>query len=100
MGELQRSFRARLEGVLELKAQRRVKVMLLQSLLQEMRELQQMQDQMGGGEQVKWRSSCEVLSTAVSECPSVGYQGEKEVEELEERIISLRMVKFEQNEHI
>ena len=42
----------------------------------------------------------EVLSTSISECYSMNFQMEKDVEELEERIIKLRMVKFENNEDI
>jgi hypothetical protein len=42
----------------------------------------------------KGRASCEVLSTSISECQSINYQNEKDVEELEEKIIRMRMVKF------
>jgi hypothetical protein len=88
------------EVVLAMRACRRVKVLLLQGLVQEMRQVHFYQELMPSADLPKGRSNCEVLSTAVSECPSIGYQLEKEVEELEERIISLRTVKFEQNEHI
>jgi hypothetical protein len=48
----------------------------------------------------KGRKNYEVLSTAVSECPSNGEQMDREVEELEQRIVHLQTIKFEQNEHI
>lgn len=67
----------RLDAVLGMKAQRRVKVMLLQSLLQEMNQLQHLYDQTSSSDLSKSRPCYEVLSTAVSECPSVVSMGDQ-----------------------
>jgi phage shock protein A len=74
-----------------------VKALLITSLMAQMREFEELNRNY---EQLRCKSSCEVLSTSVSECQSMSGLVEKDIEELEEKIIQLRMVKFETNEHI
>ena len=62
--------------------------------------LKEVQDCNRGSDLCKSRGNLEVLSTSISDCYSMNLQMEKDVEELEERIIKLRMVKFENNEDV
>lgn len=87
-----------MEEVLAIQASRPAKIMMLEALMAEMREV----EGLGRGHEqlLKGRASCEVLSTSISECQSINYQNEKDIEELEEKIIRMRMVKIENNEDI
>ena len=51
-------------------------------------------------EYAKSKGNYEALSTAMSECCSINYQTERDVEELEDKIIRMRMVKIENNEDV
>jgi chemotaxis protein histidine kinase CheA len=65
-----------------------------------MNEMRELMDHNKNYDFAKGRSNYEVLSTSISECQSINYQMEKDVEELEEKILNMRMVKFENNEDI
>jgi archaellum component FlaC len=67
-----------------------VKVLFLEGLAQELREL----ERLNKNNETTKKNNYEVLSTTISECQSIGYQIEKDVDELEENIIRMRMIKF------
>jgi chemotaxis protein histidine kinase CheA len=71
----------------------KVKILMVDNLMSAIREFQ---DLNRNHDFAKCRAY-EVLSTSISECHSINYQMEKDVEELEEKIIKMRMVKFENN---
>lgn len=62
----------------------------MEGLAKELREL----ERMNKNNETTKKNNYEVLSTTISECQSIGYQIEKDVDELEENIIRMRMVKF------
>lgn len=77
-------------SVLSLPASPKVKSLLLEALSQEMRSLLEL----SLTHELSKCRAFEVMSTSYSECPSTNYQMEKDVEELEEKIIQMRTVKF------
>lgn len=83
-----------MHSIISLKTSRKIKKLLLENLISTLKD---MQDINKATEPLKSKKSYDVLSTSISECYSVNYQSEKDVEELEERILKLRMVKIENN---
>ena len=77
--------------ILRAKSSVKVKKMLIENLIHSIRFVEDLSKESDYG---KSRGNCEVLSTSISDCYNNSFQMEKDVEELEEKIIKLRMVKF------
>jgi hypothetical protein len=97
MDELQDEYRQELNTIMASKASPTVKRMLLESLISTLRDVHTW----GRDNDIpKQRGNIEVLSTCISESFTSNLQTEKDVEELEEKIIKFQMVKIENNEDV
>ena len=97
MDELQDEYRQELSAIMTSKASPTVKRLLLESLINTLRDV----NTWGRDNDFpKQRGNIEVLSTSISESFTSNLQTEKDVEELEEKIIKLQMVKIENNEDV
>lgn len=91
MDDIQQEYRQQLASITSLNVSNRIKVLLLENLSQHLKNLTELSRT---PELQKSRLNCDNLSTSMSECPSVSYQAEKDVEDLEEKIIRMRLLKF------
>lgn len=99
MDDIQQEYRDQLASIVSLKASSKTKTLLLENLANTVREWQS-QSQSNLAQHSKYKGSSEALSTSISECYSMNYANEKDVQQLEDKIIKMRMVKFENNEEI
>lgn len=97
MDDIQQEYRDRLANILRMKVQTRIKILLIEGLINEMREIDDLTKNSEARAKI---NSYEILSTSVSECQSISYQTEKDIEDLEDHIIQMQKVKFEKNEQI
>jgi hypothetical protein len=77
MDDIQEDYRDQLASIISLKGSNKAKALLLENLINTVREVQ---DLSYSPDLAKCRANCDALSTSISECYSVSYASEKDVE--------------------
>lgn len=79
MDEIQENYRQQLLDITVLKISPRAKAMLIENLINRIKEVE---DLGKNYDLTKCRGNYDILSTSISECHSINYQMEKDVDEI------------------